>query len=102
MLALVLRRSRRAVRGQEFPARLLHPLLRPGRHDRAGRHGELELRDGREPRHDRPTAPPPPSPYEQGIGNAVENFEWQGMRDPGRVVAITDVRSSEEPARNLY
>src|SRR5436190_1321779 len=43
-----------------------------------------------------------PYPYAQGIGTAVENFEWQGLRVPGRVVDITDVRSSEEPARNLY
>jgi hypothetical protein len=43
-----------------------------------------------------------PYTYAQGIGTAVENFEWQGMRVPGRVVDITDVRSSEEPARNLY
>jgi hypothetical protein len=43
-----------------------------------------------------------PYTYEQGIGTAVENFEWQGLRVPGHVVDITDVRSSEEPARNLY
>ena len=43
--------------GQGFPARLLHPLLGPGRDDRAGRHGELELRPCREPRGDR-AAPP--------------------------------------------
>jgi nitrite reductase/ring-hydroxylating ferredoxin subunit len=43
-----------------------------------------------------------PYTYEQGIGTAVENFEWQGLRVPGRVVDITDIRSSEEPARNLY
>ena len=53
MLALVLRRSRCADRGQALPARLLHPLLRPRRHDRAGRHGELELRACGESRHDR-------------------------------------------------
>jgi nitrite reductase/ring-hydroxylating ferredoxin subunit len=43
-----------------------------------------------------------PYTYEQGIGTAVENFEWQGLRVPGDVIDITDVRSSEQPARNLY
>ena len=43
-----------------------------------------------------------PYTYEQGIGTAVDNFEWQGLRVPGDVIDITDVRSSEQPARNLY
>ncbi len=43
-VALVLCRPRRAERGQGVPARLLHPLVWPGRDDRAGRHGKLELR----------------------------------------------------------
>jgi len=42
--------------------------------------------------------------YEQGMGCAVENWqwEWDGLRIPGRVVEITQAQSSEEPMRNLY
>jgi hypothetical protein len=40
--------------------------------------------------------------YEQGIGCAVEDWEWDGLRMPGRVVEITQAQSSEEPMRNLY
>ena len=43
--------------GQGFPARLLHPLFRPRRDDRTGRHGELELRPCRQPGHDRASLP---------------------------------------------
>jgi hypothetical protein len=47
--------GRRCAAGSEgLPAHLLHALLRARRHDRAGRHGELELRHGRQPRCDRP------------------------------------------------
>ena len=56
-LALVSRRRRGTGRGQILPARLLHPLFGSGRADRAGRHGELELRPCREPRHDRAALP---------------------------------------------
>ncbi len=56
-VALVPRRQKCAAGGQELPARLLHPLFRAGRHDRAGRHGELELRACRQPRHDRAALP---------------------------------------------
>jgi phenylpropionate dioxygenase-like ring-hydroxylating dioxygenase large terminal subunit len=56
-LALVPRRSVGTARGEELSARLLHPLFGPGRLDRAGRHGELELRACGQPRHNR--APPP-------------------------------------------
>jgi phenylpropionate dioxygenase-like ring-hydroxylating dioxygenase large terminal subunit len=51
-MAVLLCRPRRASTGQELPPRLLHPLLRAGGHDRAGRHGELELCARRQPRHD--------------------------------------------------
>ena len=37
-----------------------------------------------------------------GLGAAVENFEWDGLRLPGRVIDITQAQSSEEPMRNLY
>jgi hypothetical protein len=40
--------------------------------------------------------------YEMGLGAAVENFEWDGLRIPGRVIDITEAQSSEEPMRNLY
>ncbi len=40
--------------------------------------------------------------YEQGLGWAVEDWEWDGLRMPGRVVEITQAQSSEEPMRNLY
>jgi len=40
--------------------------------------------------------------YEQGMGSAVEGWEWDGLRMPGRVVEITQAQSSEEPMRNLY
>jgi phenylpropionate dioxygenase-like ring-hydroxylating dioxygenase large terminal subunit len=43
-----------------------------------------------------------PYNYEQGIGTAVSDFEYQGMRVPGEVIDITDVQSSEQPARNFY
>jgi hypothetical protein len=37
-----------------------------------------------------------------GLGTAIENFEWDGLRIPGRVIDITKAQSSEEPMRNLY
>ena len=43
-----------------------------------------------------------PYSYEMGLGTAVENFEWEGLRMPGRVIDITKAQSSEEPMRNLY
>src|SRR5262249_4006036 len=52
-VALVLRRRRCAGRGEGLPAPLLHPLFGSVRADRAGRHGELELRPQGESRHDR-------------------------------------------------
>ena len=36
------------------------------------------------------------------MGCAVEDWEWDGLRMPGRVVEITQAQSSEEPMRNLY
>ena len=35
-------------------------------------------------------------------GTAVTDYEFQGMRVPGEVVDITEVQSSEQPARNFY
>jgi len=43
-----------------------------------------------------------PYSYEMGLGTAEENFEWDGLRVPGRVIDITKAQSSEEPMRNLY
>ena len=43
-----------------------------------------------------------PYNYEQGIGTAVRDYEYQGMRVPGEVIDITEVQSSEQPMRNLY
>jgi hypothetical protein len=40
--------------------------------------------------------------YEQGLGCAVENYESDGLRIPGKVIDITETQSSEEPMRNLY
>jgi hypothetical protein len=37
-----------------------------------------------------------------GLGTAEENFEWDGLHLPGRVIDITKAQSSEEPMRNLY
>jgi hypothetical protein len=37
-----------------------------------------------------------------GLGHAVEDFEFEGYRVPGRVIDITQIQSSEEPMRNLY
>jgi hypothetical protein len=36
------------------------------------------------------------------VGCAVEDWEWDGLRMPSRVVEITQAQSSEEPMRNLY
>jgi hypothetical protein len=36
------------------------------------------------------------------MGYAVEDYEWDGLRIPGRVTDITEAQSSEEPMRNLY
>ena len=44
-------------RSQGVPAPVLHPLLRSRRSDRAGRHGELELRPRGQPGRHGPTAP---------------------------------------------
>jgi hypothetical protein len=40
--------------------------------------------------------------YAMGLGRAVENFEWEGLSIPGRVIDITQAQASEEPMRNLY
>jgi phenylpropionate dioxygenase-like ring-hydroxylating dioxygenase large terminal subunit len=40
--------------------------------------------------------------YAMGLGAAVENFEWDGLAIPGRVIDITEAQASEEPMRNLY
>ena len=36
------------------------------------------------------------------MGHAVENYEWEGLRMPGRVIDLTKAQASEEPMRNLY
>src|SRR5882757_1149646 len=43
-----------------------------------------------------------PYTYEMGMGHAVENYEWDGLNVPGRVVDLTKAMASEEPMRNLY
>ncbi|MBO0709835.1 MAG: aromatic ring-hydroxylating dioxygenase subunit alpha [Acetobacteraceae bacterium] len=43
-----------------------------------------------------------PYNYAQGLGYAVEDYEWDGLRIPGQIVDITEAQSSEEPMRNLY
>ena len=43
-----------------------------------------------------------PYNYQQGIDTAVANYEYHGLRVPGEVIDITDVQSSEQPARNFY
>jgi len=43
-----------------------------------------------------------PYTYEMGMGHAVENYEWDGLAMPGRVVDLTKAQASEEPMRNLY
>jgi phenylpropionate dioxygenase-like ring-hydroxylating dioxygenase large terminal subunit len=43
-----------------------------------------------------------PYNYEQGIGGAVESYEWEGFRVPGSVTDITAAKSSEHNLRNLY
>jgi phenylpropionate dioxygenase-like ring-hydroxylating dioxygenase large terminal subunit len=43
-----------------------------------------------------------PYTYEMGLGHAVENYEWDGLKMPGRVVDLTTAQASEEPMRNLY
>jgi hypothetical protein len=36
------------------------------------------------------------------MGHAVEDWEFEGLRMPGRVVDLTKAQASEEPMRNLY
>lgn len=43
-----------------------------------------------------------PYSYEMGMGQAVGNWEWDGLEMPGRVIDITKAFASEEPMRNLY
>jgi len=40
--------------------------------------------------------------YEQGIGCAVDEYEFEGLAIAGTVVDLTEAQSSEEPMRNLY
>jgi hypothetical protein len=43
-----------------------------------------------------------PYTYEMGMGHAVEDYEFEGLHMPGRVVDLTRAQASEEPMRNLY
>ena len=43
-----------------------------------------------------------PYTYEMGLGQAVEDYEWEGLKMPGRVIDLTAAQASEEPMRNLY
>ena len=43
-----------------------------------------------------------PYTYEMGMGHAVEDYEFEGLRMPGRVIDLTKAQASEEPMRNLY
>ena len=99
-VALVPGRRRRAGRGEGLPAPLLHPLLGPVGADRAGRHGELELRPRGQPRHHRPPVSP-----------TTTRWAWAGPRAPSRTTAcalpgtIMDVppgAASENNQRGFY
>ena len=70
-----------APRGQGLPAPLLHALFRPGGHDRAGRHGELELRP-----------PPAEGPSRAAIPTATSRASATRSR-------ITSPRGCASPAR---
>ena len=37
-----------------------------------------------------------PYSYEQGQGHEIDNYEWEGLRIPGRVIDITEAKSSED------
>jgi hypothetical protein len=43
-----------------------------------------------------------PYNYAQGIGDEIDNYEWEGFRLPGVVTDLTEARSSEHNLRNLY
>jgi hypothetical protein len=43
-----------------------------------------------------------PYTYEMGLGHAVEDYEFEGLRMPGHVIDLTAAQASEEPMRNLY
>jgi phenylpropionate dioxygenase-like ring-hydroxylating dioxygenase large terminal subunit len=43
-----------------------------------------------------------PYSYEQGIGEEVEDFVYEGLHIPGSVLDITEAKSSEHNLRNLY
>ena len=43
-----------------------------------------------------------PYTYEMGLGHAIEDYEWEGLKMPGRVIDLTTIQASEEPMRNLY
>ena len=43
-----------------------------------------------------------PYNYAMGLGHAIEDYEFEGFRMPGRVIDITTAQSSEEPMRNFY
>ncbi len=87
--------------GQRFPARLLHPLFGPGRNDRAGRHGELELRPRRRAAARSPAAILIATRW--GIGAAESRISsGTGCACRAGSIDITKAQSSEEPMRNLY
>ena len=84
-------RSRRARRGQGPAAALLHALRRSGRDDRAGRYGELELRDGRQPRHDR-----------AALSLQLPGLARDRARDNDPVPGNVSTQVTEENARGFY
>jgi phenylpropionate dioxygenase-like ring-hydroxylating dioxygenase large terminal subunit len=43
-----------------------------------------------------------PYNYEQGLGQEVENYEFDRFRVPGTVLDLTEAKSSEHNLRNLY
>ncbi len=43
-----------------------------------------------------------PYSYEQGLGDEVSDYEFEGLRLPGWIIDITEAKSSEHNLRNLY
>ena len=86
--------------GQGLPAPLLHPLLRPVGTHRAGRHGELELRPRREPRHHRAPASLQLRDGASAAARATSRITASGC--PALISDVTDGQRSENNQRGFY